>query len=130
MLINYLGKEELVKGRTVTGQYYTTLLDKQQFRKNFPEWLKKVLFYHDNGSVHSSAIIQKKLTELRFKILSHLSYSPDLTSSDFNLFRNSKLGGKKFQSTEKIVNGYFGDLEKSQFQKGIKKLEKRWTISV
>ena len=93
---------------------------------------KKVLFLHDNAPAHSSVVAQQKLAELRFEILPHPAYSPDLAPSDFHLFPNLKsfLAGKRFRSNEEVidaVDGYFEDLEESHFQAGIEKLEKRWT---
>jgi len=35
---------------------------------------KKVLFHHDNASVHSSVIAMAKLIELRYELLSHPPY--------------------------------------------------------
>jgi len=40
---------------------------------------KKVLFHYDNA--HSSAIAMAKLVELRYELLSHPPYSPDLAIS-------------------------------------------------
>ncbi|KZC10691.1 Histone-lysine N-methyltransferase SETMAR [Dufourea novaeangliae] len=94
---------------------------------------KKVLFHHDNAPAHSSAIAQEKLSKLKFEILPHPPYSPDLVPSDFHVFPKLKtfLAGKRYQTNEEAmeaVNEYFGDLEESHFRRvGVEKLEKRWT---
>ena len=73
-----------------------------------------------------------KFQELRYELLPHSPYSPDLTPSDYFLFPNLKkwLGGKRFYSNDEIIsqtNTYFEELEKSYLLEGIQKLEKRCT---
>ena len=76
-----------------------------------------------------------KFHELRYELLPHPQYSPDLAPSDYLLFPNLKkwLGGKRFYFNDEIIsqtNTYFEDLEKSYFLKGLQKLEKSWTKSI
>lgn len=61
---------------------------------------RKVLFYQDNASAHSCAIVTAKLFELHFEILPHPLYLPDMVSSDYYLFPNIKkwLDEKRFSS--------------------------------
>ena len=59
-----------------------------------------------------SAIAAAKLFGMRYEILPHPSYSPDLAPSDYFLFPNMKTwhGGKIFLSNEEIIaatNEYF-----------------------
>ncbi|CAK9795997.1 Histone-lysine N-methyltransferase SETMAR [Anthophora plagiata] len=68
---------------------------------------------------------------MKFEILPHPPYSPDLAPSDFHLFPKLKtfLAGKRYQTNEEAieaVNEYFCELEESHFRVGIEKLEKRW----
>lgn len=129
ILIDYLEK-----GKTITGQYYADLLDRfnAKLKEKRPHLSKKkVLFHHDNAPAHSSAISTAKLVELRYELLPHPPYSPDLAPSDFFLFPNLKkwLGGKRFSSNSEIItatNAYFEEFEKSYFLEGLKKLEHRW----
>jgi len=91
-----------------------------------------VFFHHDNAALaHSSAIAMAKLVELRYELLSHPLYSPDLASCDFYLFSNMKkwLGGKCFASNEEVITeteAYFKKFDQSYFLNGIKMLEYRW----
>jgi len=69
-----------------------------------------------------------KLVELRYELLSHPSYSPDLALCDFYLFPNMKkwLGGKRFASNEEVeTEAYFKEFDQSYFLNGIKMLEYR-----
>jgi len=46
-----------------------------------------------------------KLMELRFQLVPHPSYSPDLAPSDYYLFPNMKkrLAGRRFYSNEEVI---------------------------
>ena len=71
-----------------------------------------------------------KLNELRFDLLPHPPYSPDLFPSDYWLFADLRkmLQGKRFGSNEKVIaetEAYFGSKDESSYKKGIEKLEKR-----
>ena len=89
---------------------------------------KKVLFYYHNAPAHSSAIATAKLVELRYELLPHPPYSPDLAPCDFFLFPNMKkwLGGKRFTSNEEVIaatKAHFAEFDKPYFLVGLKKLE-------
>lgn len=124
----------LQKGRTITGQYYSELLDRFdiKLKETRPHLAKKkVLFHHDNAPAHSSRIVAAKLHELHYELLPHPPYSPDLAPCDFFLFPNMKtwLGGKKFSSNEEVIvetEAYFEEFDKSYFLEGLKKWQKRW----
>lgn len=124
----------LEKGKTITGAYYADLLGRfdPQLKKKRPHLAKKkILFHHDNAPAHTSAVVTVKLSELRYEILPHPPYSPDLAPCDFFLFPNLKksLTGQKFESNEDVITAteaYFTDLPKTFFSDGLKKLEDRW----
>lgn len=96
----------LQKGKTVSGEYYATLLQRlqQEIKAKRPHLAKKkVLFHQDNAPVHTLVIAMAKIHELKFELLPHPPYSPDLAPCDFHLFPNLKkwLGGKRFMTTSK-----------------------------
>jgi len=73
-----------------------------------------------------------KLDQLRFELVVHPPYSPDLAASDYYLFPNLKqrLQGKRFTSNEEIIvetEAYFEGLDVSYYRKGIEMLENRYT---
>ena len=107
-------------------RYWTNLL----FRSKRSDH-KKVLFYQDNAMVHTSTIAMSKLHQLKYELVKHIPYFPDLAPSDYYLFPNFKklLGGERFTSHSEVmhaVSGYFEDFDKSYFSEGIKKLEIRF----
>lgn len=118
----------LEKGKTeLFDKFHKELMTKRVYLSK-----KKIIFHHDNAPVHTPAIAVAKLVELRYEILPHPAYSPNLAYCDFFLFGNMKKwpSGKKFDSDEEIItetNSYFAGFKKGYFLDGIKKLEKRWT---
>lgn len=124
----------LEKGKTITGEYYVTLLDRldKEIKEKRPHLKKKkVLFHHDNAPAHSSMKAMVKLNSLRYELLLHPPYSPDLAPSDYYLFPNLKrwLQGKRFHTNEEVIletEAYFADFDNSYYSKGIRMLEDRW----
>ena len=133
ILIDYLEK-----GQTITGEYYAillSLLHKKTANGTSEIVAQKILFYQDNAPPHTSAVLIEKVYKLRFKLLPHLPYSPDLAPSGFFLFPNLKvwLGEKRFSSDKEliaVVDGYFKGFETSYFSEGTKELEERCTKCV
>ena len=112
---NFLGLtlshiDYLQEGKTITGEYYASLLDR------------------------FDAILKEKRSHLAkkyYEILPHPPHSPNLAPSDYFLFSNLKiwLGGKRFSSNEEIIaatNEYFEEYDKNYFLECIKKLEYRY----
>ena len=77
----------LEKGRTITRQYYADLFGRFE-AELMKKTKKKVLFHHDNAAAQSSAIATTKLAQLRYELLPHPLYSPDLAPCDCFLFPN------------------------------------------
>lgn len=76
-----------------------------------------------------------KLHELKFELLSHPLYSPDLAPSDYYLFADPKkiLQGRRFGSNGEVIastNAYFVFKDKSFYKKGLKMLEKHWNVCI
>jgi histone-lysine N-methyltransferase SETMAR len=59
----------------------------------------RVLLSHDNARPHMAAHTVDTLRDLKFEVLKHPPYSPDLAPSDFHLFGPMKehLRGQKFE---------------------------------
>jgi [histone H3]-lysine36 N-dimethyltransferase SETMAR len=65
-----------------------------------------VVFHRDNARPHTSLVTRQKLLQLGWNILPYPSYSPDLSPSDYYLFRALQifLDGKTFISNEEVKN--------------------------
>lgn len=125
----------LEHGKTINSDYYIALLVrlKAEIASKRPHMKKKKpLFHQDNAPCHKSLKTMAKMHELGFELLPHPPYSPDLAPSDYWLFADLKrmLQGKRFRSDEEVIaetEAYFEAKNKSFYQAGIEKLEKRWT---
>ena len=85
----------LEKGQMIAGEYYASLLHQlsEEITKKRPHFKKKmILFRQDNAQVHTCAVSMAKFMELKFELLQHLLYSPELDPNDFFLFPNLKNG--------------------------------------
>lgn len=125
----------LPRGETITsttycneiGQMHEKLLKKQPGLVN----RKGPILLHDNARPHVSKLTVHKLKELGYEVLPHPPYSPDLSPTDYHLFRNldNFLRGKIFANDDEIKSAFsdFVSLQSSEFFKsGIKKLVSRW----
>lgn len=129
LLVDYLQT-----GKTINSEYYCNLLDQldAKIREKRPGLQKKkVIFHQDNAPAHKSKKTIAKISELKYELLEHPPYSPDLAPSDFWLFSHLKkfMRGKRFSSNEEVIaatEGYFADLPKGHYSDGIHKLEDRW----
>ena len=77
----------------------------------------------NNAPAHKSAIAMEKMYELRYQLLCHPLYQPDLAPLDFFQFLNMKkwLTGKKFTSNEEVewdTHAYFAELPKLYYLEG------------
>jgi histone-lysine N-methyltransferase SETMAR len=80
----------LEEGKTITGEYYSSILTRLDEKKNREKkpglQKKKIIFHQDNAPAHTSVLALGKLRDLHFELLEHPPYSPDLAASDFCLF--------------------------------------------
>lgn len=130
LLIDYLEH-----GKTINADYYVALLDRldailREKRKRTQR--KNILFLHDNAPAHKAHKSMNKLEQLRYELVEHPPYSPDLAPSDYYLFPNLKkmLQGRRFTSNEEVetqTNAYFEALPKLYYQTGLEMLKNRWT---
>lgn len=77
-----------------------------------------------------SVVWDAKISELKYELLQHQVYWPDLVASDFWLFSPLKtfVCGKQFSSNEEVIHvvkEYFVDLLENSYRDGIYKLEDR-----
>lgn len=120
--------------KTMNSQYYSNLLTqnvKTALRKKRRKSPTSVSFLHDNAGPHTATLSRETLVKLKWTVLPHPAYSPDLSPSDFHLFRPLKefLEDKEFQTDEEVkdaVRSWLEHLPKIFFEIGINPLPKRW----
>jgi histone-lysine N-methyltransferase SETMAR len=97
----------MARGQTTNSDLYIQTLKNLQKRlrrvrphKNVAE----ILLQHDNARSHTSFKTQEAITKLRWTVLPHPPYSPDLAPSDLHLFGalEDAIRGKSFGSDEII----------------------------
>jgi hypothetical protein len=84
----------LEKGKTKTGEYYSNLLtrlDEKICEKRPGLQKKKIIFHQDSAPTHKSLLAVGKLRDLRYKLLEHPPYFPDLAPSDLSLPKTQTL---------------------------------------
>ena len=96
--------------QTLHSILYCEQLDrlKQAIDQKRPELVNRngVVFHQDDARPHTSLMTRQKLRELGWDVRSHPPYSPDLTPSDYHLFRSmhNALDDTKLASKEVCKN--------------------------
>lgn len=125
----------LEKGVTINADYYCNLISEDVRRalqnKRRGKLSSGIILHHDNATPHTALKTRSLLTHLKWDVLCHPPYSPDLAPSDYHLFSNMKkpLRGVHFQTLEDVktaVEQWRVSTEKSFFTIGIKDLVRRW----
>ncbi|KAG5324173.1 MOS1T transposase, partial [Pseudoatta argentina] len=91
----------------------------------------KVILLHDNARPHVAKPVKTYLETLKWEVLTHPLYSPDIVSSDFHLFRSMVhgLADRRFHSYEeaqKWIDSWIASKDMSFFRRGIHVLPERW----
>lgn len=129
--------ELLPQGKTVTAAVYCAQLDrlhKQLLIKRPALVNRNLVVYHcDNARGHTAKITQQKLRDFKWEVLPQPPYSPDLSPSDYHLFRSLEhfLSGKKFKDEDSLrsaLSQFFDSKDPSFYQEGIEDLVKRWSV--
>ena len=78
------------RGTTINSAWYSEMLTdrlKPAIRSRRRGLLSKdVVLLHDNAHPHTAAHTAETLRKLKFEVIAHPPYSPDLAPSDYNLF--------------------------------------------
>ena len=128
--------ELLPPNTTVTAQVFCEQLEKlrQAKQQKRPNWAKEksaVRLLVDNARPHIAKITRQKLEKLRWHLMAHPPYSPDLSPSDYHLFRalTNHFQERQFDDYNDLWMGletFFNRLSKEFFAKGIGELAQRW----
>ena len=85
---------------------------------------RKIILLHDNARSHVALATQNTIIELGWEVMAHPAYSPDLTPSDYYLFRSLEhsLREKSFEDFEELknhLNSFFATKPPSFYRDGI-----------
>ncbi|GFX74178.1 mariner Mos1 transposase [Trichonephila clavipes] len=128
--------EWLKSTETITGDRYRTQLIRlsralKDKRPQYNERHDKVILQHDNARPHVAKVVKTYLETLKWEVLPHPLYSPDLAPSDYHLFRSMALGlaDQHFRSYEEVrnwIDSWIASKDNQFFQRGIHTLPERW----
>ena len=125
----------LESGESITAESYSRELAicHKKLQEKCPSLVnrKGVILLHDNARPHIGKVTQKKLSDLDIEVLPHPPYSPDLSPTDYHIFKhlNNYLRDEKFADQRAVENAFanFINGQNSQFYRvGIEKLVERW----
>ena len=125
----------LQPGQTITAESYCEEIDEmyRKLRQQQPALVnrKGPILLHDNTGPHVSQITVRKLKELSVEVLPHPPYSPDLSPTDYHLFKHfdNFLTGRSFANQD-LAKMAFVDFIESRapnfYANGINRLVLRW----
>ena len=90
-----------------------------------------VILQHDNAKPHKSSFVHQTIHELRWEVLPHPAYSPDIAPCNYHLFRSlqNSLAEQQFQNefeVRKIVDNFISSKDQAFLRPGIHQLPERW----
>ena len=128
--------ELLQPNQTITGDLYRLQLmrlsrELKEKRPQYNERHDKVILQHDNARPHVASAVKTYLETLKWEVLPHPPYSPDIAPSDYYLFRSMTHGLAEqhftsYEDTKKWVDSWIASKDVSFFRRGIQMLPERW----
>jgi len=88
-------------------------------RPEYEQRHDKVILLHDNTRLHVAKVVKKYLETLKWDVLPHLLYSPNIAPSDYWLFTS-------FAEIENWLQNWIASKDESFFRDEIRKLPERW----
>lgn len=122
-------------GHSVTSESYCRDLDImfEKLRLLWPAVVNRggPILLQDNAPPHSSRLTRLKLSQLGIEVLPHPPYSPDLSPTDYHLFRalDAYLRQQQFANFDDLevaLLKFFDSCNLDFYSKGILALQKRW----
>ena len=135
-LLGVVYHELLKPNETITGAVYRTHLMRlnqalKEKRTHYYSRHDKVILLHDNVRLRIGAPVKTYLETLKWEVLPHTLYSPDIAPSDFHLFRSvpnglSEQPFSSYKNTKNCVESWIASKDESFFWRGVRMLPERW----
>lgn len=123
------------KGEMITAEKYCQEIDimQEKLKKMYPALInrKGPILLHDNARPHIAKQTMDKLKSLNYEIMKHPPYSPDLSPTDFHLFKHLQnyLDGKRFENEgglKKEFEQFLASRCTNFYRIGMENLPNRW----
>ena len=107
----------LQPGQTIIAESYCEEIDEmyRKLRQQHPTLVNKKgpILLHDSARPHVSQITVRKLNELSVEVLPHPPYSPDLSPTDYNLFKHfdNFFTGRTFANQDQAKTAFVDFIE-------------------
>jgi histone-lysine N-methyltransferase SETMAR len=125
--------ELLRPNKTINSDVYCQQLDRvnECLKEKRPHLNRKGVVFHQDNARPQVNKMQQKIKELKWEILDHPVYSPDLAPSDYHLFRSlqNHFNNKNFERFEEVndaILAYFESKPRGFYKARIEKLVTRW----
>lgn len=128
--------ELLQPNETINGDRYRLQLIRlsralREKRLEYEQRHEKVILQHDNARPHIANQVKTYLETLKWEVLPHPPYSPDLAPSDYHLFRSMTHGladchFTSYANIKNWVDSWIAEKDESFFRRGIRLLPERW----
>lgn len=125
----------LPRGQTINADVYCDQLSQmhEKLKKAQPALVNRhgVILLHDNARPHVAVRTVQHINALGYEVLPHPPYSPDLSPTDYHLFRDleNHMRGKQFGNDDEIKCEFESFVRSKSdvfFKRGIEKLVERW----
>ena len=125
--------ELLNPNATITRELYRTQLMRlsralHEKRPQYEQRHKKVILQHDNSRPHVAKPVKTYLEKLKWEVLPHPSYSPDIAPFDYYSMAHV-LADQQFSSYEDIekwLHSWIASKDEHFYRNGIRALPERW----
>ena len=121
---------------TITGDWYRTQLMRlsralREKRPQYEQRHEKVILQHDNAPPHVVKPVKTYLETLKWEVLPHLPYSPDIAPSNYYLFRSMAHGladqqFRSYEDIEKWLDSWIASKDEHFYRNGMRALPERW----
>ena len=121
----------------MTGESYRAQLMRlsQALREKRPQYEQrheKVILQNDNARPHIAQPAKTSLETLKWKLLPHSPYFPDIALSDYYLFRSMAHGlieqqFRSYEDIEKCLDSWIASKDEHFYRNGIRALPERWS---
>lgn len=120
---------ELLDPNTTTKELYCKQLEKLNQKLKGKQ--DNVYFLHDNSKEHLSKVIRHQILDFGWVMIPHPPRSPDLSPSEYHLFKSLKtyLSKKQYDSQDHLeadIDQFFSSKSPEFYRDGIMDLPRRW----